>query len=116
MYISKDIINHKKQKREINNKTHVFPQNKKAFKSTHLSTCLGSKLANKALITLSKLKSPIYKKSPKNKPITNPNMSKSGNKKRKLPIMEMELLYGYKNTYLRDGKESLLGRLSNERR
>ena len=49
-------------------------------------------------------------------PITNPRMSKSRDRKRELPIMEMELLYGYKNTYLRDGKKNLLGRFSNGRR
>ena len=38
------------------------------------------------------------------------------NMKRKLPTMEMELLYGYKNTHLRDGKESLHGRPSNDKK
>ena len=48
--------------------------------------------------------------------ITNPRMSKPRNRKRELPIVEMELLYGYKNTYVRDRKKSLLGRFSNGRR
>ena len=48
--------------------------------------------------------------------ITNPKKAKPRNRKRELPIMEMELLKGHKNTYLRDGKKNLLGRFSNGRR
>ena len=48
--------------------------------------------------------------------ITSPKMAKPRNRKRELPIMEMGLLYDQNNTYLRDGKKSLLGRFSNGRR
>ena len=48
--------------------------------------------------------------------ILSPKNGKTRNRKRKLPTMEMELLYGYKNTHLRDGKESLHGRPSNDKK
>ena len=48
--------------------------------------------------------------------ISSPKNDKTRNRKRKLPTMEMELLYGYKNTHLRDGKKSLHGRPSNDKK
>lgn len=85
----------------------------KIIKTLYSSTCLGSKQANQSLITSPKLKSQNLHKTPKIAYISSPKNGKARNRKRKFPIMKMELLYSYKNTHLRDGKESLHGRSSN---